>query len=408
MLHTTIALVIMAVLVITITITNVEAESFFVMPSPQKQLASGTAVEDVVCNTGLTLMFRFTSDSSVCVKPSTAVKLLERGWGQILKESAMMDEKRQKMMDEQKMIEEQQMMANESIYDPQINPTDFTTKITNPYMNLPLRTTFVYEENTDEGLERNEIFITGDTKTVMGVETLVYWDRVWVDGQLIEDTRDWLAQDKEGNVWYFGEEVDNYANGQLINHDGSWEAGVDGAKPGYWMKADPQVGESYREEYYKGKAEDMAEVISLDESVTVPYGEFSDCLKTKNWTPLEPDVVEYNYYCPQIGNVVLEEVPADNEKVELIDVMYDQPASITPAPEPAPEPSPEPTPEPSNITLEEAKQIALEAVPGVVTDVDTEVFQGKSVYAIEIRANNGIETDVFVDMKTGEVLGMET
>jgi len=271
-------------------------------------------------------------------------------------------------------------------------------------MNLPLRTTLVYEENTDEGLERNEIFITGDTKTVMGVETLVYWDRVWLDGQLIEDTRDWLAQDKEGNVWYFGEEVDNYANGQLINHDGSWEAGVDGAKPGYWMKADPQVGESYREEYYKGKAEDMAEVISLDESVTVPYGEFSDCLKTKNWTPLEPDVVEYNYYCPQIGNVVLEEVPADNEKVELIDVMYDQPASITPEPEP----SPEPTPEPSNITLEEAKQIALEAVPGVVTDVDTEVFQGKSVYAIEIRANNGIETDVFVDMKTGEVLGMET
>jgi len=97
------------------------------------------------------------------------------------------------------------------------------------------------------------------------------------------------------------------------------------------MKADPQVGESYREEYYKGEAEDMAEVISLDESVTVPYGGFSDCLKTKNWTPLEPDVVEYNYYCRQVGNMVSEENPTDGETVELISLKTLYNPTINPA-----------------------------------------------------------------------------
>ena len=210
----------------------------------------------------------------------------------------------------------------QSAYDPVINPADFTTEITNPYVSLPVGKKIVFNADTEDGIEQIKILVTSETKTIMGVETIVYWDRVWIDDQLLEDTRDWLAQDREGNVWYFGEEVDNYEDGVLVNHAGSWEAGVDGAQPGIWMIANPQVGDLYRQEFYAGEAEDLALVMSLDESVSVEFGKFSDCLKTRNWTPLEPNVYEWKYYCPQVGNMVLEEKPDEKETVELIDVQH--------------------------------------------------------------------------------------
>ena len=133
-------------------------------------------------------------------------------------------------------------------YNPAINPADFSTAITNKYFSLPAGKVFIYEGQTADGLERVEITIPGDTKKIMGVQTLVYRDKVTLNDQLIEDTRDYLAQDKEGNVWYFREEVDNYENGKLRDHHGSWIAGVDGAMPGIWMKANPKVGDTYRQE----------------------------------------------------------------------------------------------------------------------------------------------------------------
>ncbi len=210
----------------------------------------------------------------------------------------------------------------QNAYDPVINPADFTTEITNPYVSLPVGKKIIFKADLEKGLERIEILVTSETKTVMGVETVVYWDRVWIDDQIYEDTRDWLAQDKEGNVWYFGEEVDNYEDGVIVNHNGSWEAGVDGAQPGIWMIANPQVGDLYRQELYAGEAEDMALVMSLDETVSSEYGTFSDCIKTRNWTPLEPNVYELKYYCPQVGNMVLEDKPDEGETVELVDVQY--------------------------------------------------------------------------------------
>src|SRR3989344_3756378 len=218
----------------------------------------------------------------------------------------------------------------QKIYDPQINPVNFTAEITNKYFTLKPGKKLIYEGQTEDGLERIEILITDETKNIMGVETLVYWDKVWLDDVLIEDTRDYLAQDKEGNVWYFGEDVDNYENGVLADHDGSWIAGVDGAKPGIWMEANPQVGDSYRQEYYKGEAEDMAEVLAINETVAVPYGTYTDCVKTYDWTPLDPTAKEHKYYCSEVGGLVLEVNLNNDEKVELVDLKTETVGETTP------------------------------------------------------------------------------
>lgn len=201
-----------------------------------------------------------------------------------------------------------------------IEPGDFSTNITNKYFSLPVDTKFIYEEPTDEGVERIEIVITGETKVVDGVKTLVYWDRAWLNDELVEDTRDYIAQHKNGDLWYFGEDVDNYAKGKLVNHAGSWRSGRNGAKPGIWVKANPRVGESYQQEYYPGEAEDMVDVVSLSETVTTRYGTFTGCLKTYDWTPLDPASLEYKYYCPQVRMLVLEHDIPSGEEAQLIDI----------------------------------------------------------------------------------------
>ena len=204
-------------------------------------------------------------------------------------------------------------------YHSTINPSDFISKVDNKYFTLTAGAKFMYEKNTDEGVERIEVVVTSETKKVMGVATVVVWDRVWLDGEPVEDTKDWYAQNKNGDVWYFGEEVDNYENGVLKDHSGAWEAGIDGALPGIIMRAQPRVGETYRQEYYKGKAEDAAEVIALGIGVATPYGNFSDCIKTRDFSYIEPSANEYKYYCPEIGFVVLEEKTGSEEKLELIE-----------------------------------------------------------------------------------------
>ena len=187
---------------------------------------------------------------------------------------------------------------DEKAYAPHIDPADFTTTIDNNYFPLKEGTTFVYEGG---GAERSEMTVTSDTKKVMGVQCVVVDDREWDGGKLIERTYDWFAQDKKGTVWYFGEDTKEYENGKVVSTKGSWEAGVDGAKPGIIMQADPKVAESYRQEYYPGEAMDMARVISLNASVTVPYGSFDHVLQTKEWTPLQPGFSEKKYYVRGVG-----------------------------------------------------------------------------------------------------------
>lgn len=208
----------------------------------------------------------------------------------------------------------------DSSYDPQIDPADFVATVDNRYLPLKPGMSWVYEGETDEGLERVEVTVTNDTMEVMGVTCVVVWDRVWIDAELVEDTFDWFAQDKEGNVWYFGEDSREMEDGQVVSTEGSWEAGVDGARPGIIMHARPEPGgEPYRQEYYAGEAEDMAKVLSLNETVTIGVGTYSDCLRTEEWTPLEPGVTEQKSYAPGIGVILEEVVEGGMGRIELIE-----------------------------------------------------------------------------------------
>jgi hypothetical protein len=196
-----------------------------------------------------------------------------------------------------------QEATTDSSYTVDIDPVNFVTAVDNAYLPLIPGTTRIYQGQMEDGLERIEVTVLHETRVVMGVTTTVVRDRAYLNGELIEDTFDWLAQDKEGNVWYFGEVVDNYEDGVLVDHHGSWEAGVDGALPGILMYANPvsHMDIPYRQEYYAGEAEDMAQILNVGETAVVPFGSFENVLQTKDWTPLEPDVVEYKFYAQGVG-----------------------------------------------------------------------------------------------------------
>ena len=201
-----------------------------------------------------------------------------------------------------------------------VEPANFVAAIDNPYYPLTPGTMMIFEGDTEEGSERVETYVTKDTKRILGVDCVVVRDRVTVNGELVEETLDWYAQDKSGNVWYFGEDSKEYEEGALVGTKGSWEAGVDGAIAGIIMPANPQVGDTYRQEYYAGEAEDMAKVVSLSESAAVPYGSFDNLLMTEEWTPLEPGVVEQKYYALGVGLVLEVIVQGGSGRVGLVAV----------------------------------------------------------------------------------------
>lgn len=200
-------------------------------------------------------------------------------------------------------------------YAPQIDPTQFTVSVDNTFFPLTPGTIFVYEKA--DGSERVEVHVLDQIRNVRDVPCRVVKSLEYEDGELVEETFDWYAQDTEGNVWYFGEDTRTFENGAMTGGEGSWEAGVDGAQPGIIMKAHPAIGDSYRQEYYAGHAEDMGEVLALADSVTVPYGPFSGVLVTRDWTPLEPGVDEQKYYAPGLGLVLEVE---GSSRVELVRV----------------------------------------------------------------------------------------
>ena len=213
----------------------------------------------------------------------------------------------------------------EERYNPVINPSDFLSAAEiaaspNPLFPLVPGTTTNYRAETPEGIETVEFAVTRNTRTILGITTIVVRDIVKLNGSVIEDTLDWFAQDRSGNVWYFGENVVDYEDGLAVSLAGSWEAGVEGARAGIIMFAKPVVGKFYRQELFLGEAEDAAEVLALNETVTVPAGTYTRCLKTEDFSPLDPDVTEIKYYAPGIGNV-LTVTPATGKRVELISVV---------------------------------------------------------------------------------------
>ena len=188
----------------------------------------------------------------------------------------------------------------DTTYDPVIEPGAFVATIDNPLYPLIPGTVFTYVADAETVV----VTVTEDTKEILGVTCTVVHDVASEDGEVIENTYDWFAQDTAGAVWYFGEYTEELEDGEVVDTGGSWEAGVDGAKPGMIIPANPVVGMQYRQEYYACEAEDKGEILDLNASATVPFGTFTGCLKTRDFTPLEPDVNENKFYAPGTGLVL--------------------------------------------------------------------------------------------------------
>jgi hypothetical protein len=204
-------------------------------------------------------------------------------------------------------------------YDPAIDPAAFVEVIDNPYMPFTVGSRWVYEGESEGEVERVEITVLDERRTVMGISATVVRDQVFVDDELVEDTYDWFAQDRDGNVWYLGEEVEDYENGVRVSTSGSWEAGVDGALPGIVMPAAPKVGAAFRQEFLAGEAEDMFEILSIDAEVEVPAGTFTSVVQTEDWNPLDPAPVEHKYYAAGVGKIKEEKVAGGDEFAELVE-----------------------------------------------------------------------------------------
>ncbi len=206
-------------------------------------------------------------------------------------------------------------------YDPKINPADFVDPSAigfavpaNPYFPIIRGTTWAYGSDG----QTETVVVTGETKKLLGVNCAVVRDIAKEDGQIIEDTRDFYAQDANGTVWYFGESTTEFQGGEPVSLAGSFAAGIDGAKPGIIMEAMPQVGDVYRQEFALGEAEDLAEVLKLTGSAHVPAASCEgDCLVTRDFTPIEPGAEEHKYYAPGVGSI-LEVDLETGERLKLI------------------------------------------------------------------------------------------
>jgi hypothetical protein len=196
-----------------------------------------------------------------------------------------------------------------------LDAADFVSRIDNEYWPMAPGSRWIYREGANQ---RVDVTVTDRTKTILGIDATVVHDVVTEDGEVIEDTYDWYAQDRWGNVWYLGEDTKEYEDGKVVSTEGSWEAGVDGAQAGVVVPAEPEPGLAYRQEHYAGEAEDRGEVLSVDGHVEVPFGSFDDVLKTRDSTPLEPDVLEHKYYAKGIGPVLAVAVRGGGGREELV------------------------------------------------------------------------------------------
>jgi hypothetical protein len=203
-----------------------------------------------------------------------------------------------------------------------IDPKDFVRRVDNPWFPLRPGTTYHWR-GTQNGKSTTDVFsVTGTAKRIQGVRTTVIHDRVYLEGRLHESTVDWYAQDRKGNVWYFGEATRSLdRRGHVVSTGGSWQAGVDGAEAGIFMPGHPRTGQTFRQEYYKGHAEDTFRITSMNASVRVPFVSSRHAIRTIETTPLEPGVVDEKRYVRGVGTVLEATVKGpDKERLELVRV----------------------------------------------------------------------------------------
>jgi hypothetical protein len=199
------------------------------------------------------------------------------------------------------------------------NPANFSARVTNPWFPLIPGTTDVYRGVKDGKAARDVLTVTDSTARIEGVPVVVVHDRLYLSGRLGERTTDWYTQDRRGNVWYFGEstaELDR--NGRVTSTAGTWRAGRNGAKPGIYMPGHPRVGQSGRQEFSKGQAEDHFRVLSFRASVQVPYTSSRKALLTKEWTPLEPGTLDHKFYLRGVGTVLEQTIKGGDERLALV------------------------------------------------------------------------------------------
>ena len=197
-----------------------------------------------------------------------------------------------------------------------IDPSRFSTRIDNPWFPLVPGTTYVYAGVDGDMRSRDVVTVTHGTVSVTGIRCRVVRDLLYHDGRLAERTTDWYAQERSGDVWYFGEQTAELdAKGRVTSTEGSWQAGVSGARAGIIMLAHPRVGKAYQQEFFKGHAEDFARVIGLFRGVAGSTS--GTMLLTAEWTPLEPGVLDHKLYVRGLGDVVERTVKGGNEYLEL-------------------------------------------------------------------------------------------
>jgi hypothetical protein len=187
-----------------------------------------------------------------------------------------------------------------------LDPSDFQATVDNRFFPVQPGDTRVYEgEETDGGettKTRVQETVLDETDTIAGVEVRIVEVKEFEDGELTEITKDYYAQHKDGVVYYFGERVDEYQDGNVVGHGGQWLAGEGQNEPGVFMPADPAVGDQFEQERAPGVAEDTSKVVSVGETVTVPEGTIADCIKTEDHSPID-NVTEFKFYCPEVGLV---------------------------------------------------------------------------------------------------------
>jgi hypothetical protein len=206
---------------------------------------------------------------------------------------------------------------------PPFDPANFVSGVTNPYFPLVPGTIDYYEGTSEGATETDSVEVLGETKSILGINATIVHDRVYTGGELTEDTFDWYAQDKDGNVWYLGEDTKELDNGHVVSTEGSWEAGVGGAEAGIIMWADPaaRIGKEYRQEFSSGVAEDLGKVVAVNQDVTVAFGSFNGCVKTEDRSALEPGILENKFYCPGIGVTLEMGVHGSSDRNELVDII---------------------------------------------------------------------------------------
>jgi hypothetical protein len=207
-------------------------------------------------------------------------------------------------------------------YHPRIDPASFSPDVTNPWFPLRPGRTLVYTGTKDGRRALDLVAPSHRTRVVNGVRTRVVEDRLYLDDVLAERTSDYYAQDRCGNVWYFGEDTAELdRRGNVVSTEGTWHYGVGGAQPGVFMQAHPQLGRRFRQEWLEGEAEDVFKVIDPSARVTVPFGSFRHALRTAETNALEPDVLDNKYYVRGVGEVAELAVKGPREALRLVEIV---------------------------------------------------------------------------------------